>query len=90
MTETIQLAHGAGGRMSALLTEEVLRPILGNPILDRLHEIGVMQYIGIVVAAQAERGLGSGIVSLLKGVDENIDQRVYHEAAEEDDRRQEV
>ena len=49
-----------------------------------------MQYIGIVIAAQAEGGLGSGIVSLLKGVDENIDQRVYHEAAEEDDRRQEV
>ncbi len=38
MTETIQLAHGAGGRMSALLTEEVLRPILGNPILDRMHD----------------------------------------------------
>ena len=38
MTETIQLAHGAGGRMSAMLTEEVLRPILGNPILDRMHD----------------------------------------------------
>jgi hydrogenase expression/formation protein HypE len=38
MDETIQLAHGAGGRMSALLTEEVLRPILGNPILDKMHD----------------------------------------------------
>lgn len=38
MDETIQLAHGAGGRMSAMLTEEVLRPILGNPILDRMHD----------------------------------------------------
>ena len=38
MDETIQLAHGAGGRMSALLTEKVLRPILGNPILDRMHD----------------------------------------------------
>ena len=38
MDETIQLAHGAGGRMSALLTEEGLRPILGNPILDKMHD----------------------------------------------------
>lgn len=38
MDETIQLAHGAGGRMSAILTEQVLRPILGNPILDRMHD----------------------------------------------------
>lgn len=38
MDETIQLAHGAGGRMSALLTEKVLHPILGNPILDRMHD----------------------------------------------------
>ena len=46
MTETIQLAHGAGGRMSALLTEEVLRPILGNPILDRLHDGAVLDTRG--------------------------------------------
>ena len=38
MDEMIQLAHGAGGRMSAMLTEEVLRPILGNPLLDRMHD----------------------------------------------------
>ena len=38
MDETIQLAHGAGGRMSAILTEQVLRPILGNPILDKMHD----------------------------------------------------
>lgn len=38
MDDTIQLAHGAGGRMSAILTEQVLRPILGNPILDRMHD----------------------------------------------------
>ena len=46
MTETIQLAHGAGGRMSALLTEEVLRPILGNPILDRMHDGAVLDTHG--------------------------------------------
>lgn len=46
MTETIQMAHGAGGRMSALLTEEVLRPILGNPLLDRLHDGAVLDMGG--------------------------------------------
>ena len=46
MNETIQLAHGAGGRMSALLTEEVLRPILGNPILDRMHDGAVLDTHG--------------------------------------------
>lgn len=38
MTDTIQLAHGAGGRMSARLMDEVVRPILGNPVLDRMHD----------------------------------------------------
>ena len=38
MDDTIQLAHGAGGRMSAMLMEEVLHPILGNPILDKMHD----------------------------------------------------
>ncbi len=42
MNDTIQLSHGAGGRMSALLTEKVLRPILGNPILDRMHDGAVL------------------------------------------------
>ena len=48
MTETIQLAHGAGGRMSALLMEEVLRPILGNPILDRMHDGAVLDMRGTI------------------------------------------
>lgn len=46
MNETIQLAHGAGGRMSAMLTEEILRPILGNPILDRMHDGAVLDIGG--------------------------------------------
>lgn len=46
MDETIQLAHGAGGRMSAILTEQVLRPILGNPILDRMHDGAVLDMGG--------------------------------------------
>ncbi len=43
MDETIQLAHGAGGRMSARLMEEVLRPVLGNPILDRMHDGAIVE-----------------------------------------------
>ena len=46
MSETIQLAHGAGGRMSAELMEEVLRPILGNPTLDRMHDGAVLDMGG--------------------------------------------
>ena len=46
MDDTIQLAHGAGGRMSAILTEQVLRPILGNPILDRMHDGAVLDMGG--------------------------------------------
>ncbi|MBR1886507.1 MAG: hydrogenase expression/formation protein HypE, partial [Schwartzia sp.] len=42
MTDTIQLAHGAGGRMSARLMDEVVRPILGNPVLDRMHDGAVL------------------------------------------------
>lgn len=46
MDETIQLAHGAGGRMSATLMEEVLRPILGNPILDEMHDGATLEVKG--------------------------------------------
>lgn len=48
MNETIELAHGAGGRMSAALTEEVLRPILANPILDRMHDGATLETVGRV------------------------------------------
>ena len=36
--ETILLDHGAGGKLSHRLTTEVILPILGNPILDGLHD----------------------------------------------------
>lgn len=48
MDETIQLAHGAGGRMSAMLMEEVLRPVLGNPILDRMHDGAILEPGGTI------------------------------------------
>ena len=46
MDDIIDLAHGAGGRMSALLTEEIVRPILGNPILDVMHDGAVLSVGG--------------------------------------------
>ncbi|MDD2603471.1 MAG: hydrogenase expression/formation protein HypE [Desulfobacterales bacterium] len=36
--ETILLDHGAGGKLAHRLTTEVMLPILGNPILDGLHD----------------------------------------------------
>lgn len=35
MTERITLAHGSGGRMMTELIDEIIRPILTNPILDQ-------------------------------------------------------
>lgn len=38
VSEKITLAHGAGGKISQELMEEVIRPAYGNPILDTLHD----------------------------------------------------
>ena len=40
---TIQLAHGAGGRLSAELLEKVFLPCLGNETLNRLDDQAVLQ-----------------------------------------------
>jgi hydrogenase expression/formation protein HypE len=39
--DRIQLAHGGGGRLSNELVEEILLPIIGNPILDKLNDQGI-------------------------------------------------
>ncbi|MFQ6605578.1 MAG: hydrogenase expression/formation protein HypE [Fidelibacterota bacterium] len=39
--ETIQLAHGAGGRLSAELVEKVILPRFSNPTLDALEDQAV-------------------------------------------------
>ncbi len=44
--DTIQLAHGAGGRMSAELLEKVFLPCLGNTTLNRLDDQAVLQTPG--------------------------------------------
>ncbi|MBF0587169.1 hydrogenase expression/formation protein HypE [Prosthecochloris sp. N3] len=36
--ETVQMAHGAGGRLSQELTARVFMPYLGNPLLDQLDD----------------------------------------------------
>ncbi|NTW54746.1 MAG: hydrogenase expression/formation protein HypE, partial [Chlorobaculum sp.] len=36
--ETVQMAHGAGGRLSQELTARVFMPHLGNPVLDQLDD----------------------------------------------------
>lgn len=38
MTDRIVLAHGAGGKISRELMEEVILPEFGNPILNELHD----------------------------------------------------
>ncbi len=43
---TIQLAHGAGGRMSAELLEKVFLPCLGNTTLNRLDDQAVLETPG--------------------------------------------
>jgi len=39
--ETIQIAHGAGGRLSADLIEKVFLPCFANPVLDQLEDQAV-------------------------------------------------
>jgi hydrogenase expression/formation protein HypE len=41
--DKIQLAHGGGGRLSNELVEELLLPIIGNPILDKLNDQGIVE-----------------------------------------------
>jgi hypothetical protein len=53
-----------------------------------LQKIRVVQNVGIVVRADAEIGLRSGIIALLKGIDENVDQGIDHKNADEQDGRQ--
>lgn len=44
--ERITLAHGAGGKMSQELMQEVLLPEFGNPLLNELHDGASVQMSG--------------------------------------------
>lgn len=40
--EQIRMAHGAGGRLSRLLVEEVIRPYFSNEVLDVMHDAALL------------------------------------------------
>jgi hydrogenase expression/formation protein HypE len=42
--DTIQMAHGAGGRMSADLIERVFMPVFGNPTLEKLEDQATLSF----------------------------------------------
>ena len=44
--QTIQMAHGAGGRLSADLIDRVFLPIFGNPTLNNLEDQARLQFDG--------------------------------------------
>ncbi|MBR6905709.1 MAG: hydrogenase expression/formation protein HypE, partial [Selenomonadaceae bacterium] len=44
--ERITLAHGAGGKMSQELMQEVILPEFGNPLLNELHDGAAVQMSG--------------------------------------------
>ena len=46
--ETVQLAHGGGGRAMARLLDTIIRPAFGDPELDRRHDGAVLDLIGPV------------------------------------------
>ena len=46
--ETVQMAHGAGGKLSQQLMEEYILPALGNAILNDLHDGAVLSVQGPV------------------------------------------
>jgi hydrogenase expression/formation protein HypE len=48
--ETIQLAHGGGGRTMRDLLEAVLRPAFSNPLLDTRHDAAVLALGGARIA----------------------------------------
>ena len=48
MTERITLAHGAGGKISQELMEEIILPEFGNPALNELHDGAVVKMGGQV------------------------------------------
>lgn len=44
--QTIQMAHGAGGRLSADLIDRVFLPVLGNNTLNQLEDQARLQFEG--------------------------------------------
>lgn len=51
---TVVMAHGGGGRMSKMLTEQLFFPALGNPLLAAFHDGSVMTIGGARVAMSTD------------------------------------
>ncbi|MDR0817191.1 MAG: hypothetical protein LBN35_00980, partial [Clostridiales Family XIII bacterium] len=60
-SERITLAHGSGGRDSALLMREIFGKHFSNEILDRLDDGAVLSFAG-QYGGNGENGAGSEIV----------------------------
>ena len=65
VSDKITLAHGAGGKLSQELMEEVILPAYGNPLLNEMHEMvqskeqhipGVASMGGLVTIDKAREG----------------------------------
>lgn len=50
----IEMAHGAGGKLSRRLIEGLIAPILSNPILDQLSDAAVFDFGGERMATTAD------------------------------------
>lgn len=59
-------------------------------VFESLQKVGIMEHIGVVVQADAEVGLRRRVITLLKGVDKDVDQRVHHEGPQKKERRQQI
>lgn len=46
--EKVTLAHGAGGKLSRELMDEVILPAYGNPVLNELHDGAAVNMSGRV------------------------------------------
>jgi len=50
----IEMAHGAGGKLSRRLLEGLIVPLLGNPVLDQLSDAAVFGFAGTRLATSAD------------------------------------
>lgn len=52
--ERILLGHGSGGKLSADLLQQIFLPALGNPVLNRLDDQGVVALNGVRLAVTTD------------------------------------
>jgi hydrogenase expression/formation protein HypE len=72
--DRVQLGHGSGGKMSAALLRERFLPHLGNPVLARLGDAGVVTIAGSEIAISTD----TFVVSPLEFPGGNIGSLAVH------------